>query len=72
MTSNDFTSEFVAWFQMYTFPEYKLARIQGSVGCSSTPFTRSERCTSLRLMSRRSGMVYDFGLCVRSKNKSVC
>jgi hypothetical protein len=42
------------------------------VGCSSTPFTRSERCTSLRLMSRRSGMVYDFGLCVRSKNKSVC
>ena len=56
VTSNDFTSEFVAWFQMYTFPEYRLARIHGSVGCSSTPFTRSERCTSLRLMSRRRGI----------------
>ena len=61
VTSKDFTSEFVAWFQMYTFPEYRLARIQGSVGCSSTPFTRSERCTSLRLMSRRRGIAADRG-----------
>lgn len=60
VTSKLFTKLFVAWFQMNTFPEYKFARIHGSTGCKSTPLTRSERWTSLRLMSNRNGILFTF------------
>jgi hypothetical protein len=42
---------------MHTLPEYKLARIHGSVGCRSTDLTLSDRCANFLLISNLSGMV---------------
>jgi hypothetical protein len=36
----------VSYDQMYTWPEYSVVRIHGSVGWKSMPFTRSERANS--------------------------
>lgn len=44
---------------MQTVPEYKLARIHGSVGCRSTDFTLSDLCASFLLISSLRGIFRD-------------
>lgn len=55
--SQDFISELVSVSHRKMLPEYSAESTQGSIGCKSTHFTRSDRAESFFFISSRSGIL---------------